>query len=241
MSTSDDSAKAKSTRTAYLLWLPPLGLFGAHRFYLGQRWVGIRMLGIFGVSSLLVALFLIVSADPWLVSSSVEWFIRSTVLLYPLIFSVWVTALLWWLNDGSLVGRNVRRYNTEPLDDSLGKSPIPRIRNDNSGVQGIKSTRTAYLLWLPPLGWVGAHRLYAKIWSGLVLLGAWILWASVTMLVFVFVVSSDEYSEIGFLATYWVIFSSILLTALQILWVRDGFLVERLIKAHNAKLYDERA
>lgn len=57
----DQGIAMKSTAIAYLLWIPPLGLLGIHRFYLGRPWTGLLWLltaGLGGIGWLIDAVML---------------------------------------------------------------------------------------------------------------------------------------------------------------------------------------
>lgn len=92
----NNSGKTKSIRTAYLLWLPPLGLFGAHRFY-AKRMDG--------------AISLFIASGVWVgLTLGLYTHTRGVVLhnfgdswLPYVIGAGYVVLVLWWIADGFLV------------------------------------------------------------------------------------------------------------------------------------------
>lgn len=193
----------KELRVAYLLWLPPLGWLGAHKFYLGQRGPAVRMGVILTISSLWVGL-------PWAVSPS-SWILY----VYPWAISLLGATVLWWIADGYLLRGRVMNYD--------GQRPDHRVK--------VKSMLVAYLLWLPPLGWLGAHRLYAKRWSGAVFLGLSVLWPFGLRIIYLATSPGDLVGPFE----EWFTFSAIVLTPLAVWWVFDGIMTGDIIEKHDAE------
>lgn len=223
------SIKTKNTLTAYLLWLPPLGWFGVHRYYLGDRWAAVRMGAITIVAPLLVVL-LYSDTIPGPIGRALG------IGLVPWGVAVLFANLLWWLADIYLTYDNVEKNNAKVLASSRDKSTTPQQMHDSGNKKSTKSTRTAHILWLPPLGWLGAHRLYAKRWSGLIFLAIFAFWAFQTGL---FVSLAFSVGSLGGgirLGGLWLLFNAVFVPPLAIWWIIDSLLIDDMIEDYNAKL-----
>lgn len=155
----------KNIRTAYLLWLPPLGWFGAHRFHLEQGWAGMRMCAIFSVSLIVLSITIPLFGEIVGLTSLVLIVVHPlTVLFGPTIILIsFVLALglilIWWISDGFLIRGAVKSHNAS----LLARSPNETLSSQKGGgayTDKEKNEDTAFGWWCV-LGWLGAHRLYA--------------------------------------------------------------------------------
>jgi len=151
------------------MWLPPLGLLGAHRFYLGHiaHGIGYFITAANGGLSWLFDLFYLHIA------------IRQANSEHPK-EKTWYNALILWLGPTGILGFHrmyLESWGTAVFFFFTGGNcglgwildvfRIPSlIRDVNSGSQRIHPI-DAYVLWLPPLGILGAHhvRLHRLWWA----------------------------------------------------------------------------
>lgn len=210
--------KAKSVKIAYLLWLPPLGWFGAHRFYLGQHWAGVRH--ICGAVLLAIVVSLLLQTI-----LSVPTFDLVPFFFFAPIGLVLSVTLLWWFADGILMRGTVKTRKAE----SASKSSVIH-KSGNVDLKKEKSLKMARLLWLPPLGWFGAHRFYLGqrcsggiriVFWGVILLGATL---SLLLPPIILLLSPTLITMVGMILLWWLV---------------DGFLVRDIVNSHSAESLGE--
>eukprot|EP01102_Stenamoeba_stenopodia_P006878 TRINITY_DN1920_c0_g1_i3.p1 TRINITY_DN1920_c0_g1~~TRINITY_DN1920_c0_g1_i3.p1 ORF type:complete len:336 (+),score=46.58 TRINITY_DN1920_c0_g1_i3:1089-2096(+) len=154
----------KSLLVAYLLALPPLGLFGLHRLYLGQYWHFFTYVftgGNFGLGWIVDFIFLssIVSKNNETLhaenpSKADKTFINTFVLWLP-------PAGLFGLHR-FYHGHHLHGYFYAFTGGNFGLSWMFDLCRLSSLVKGEKRNHfDAFVLWLPPSGIFGAHRAYA--------------------------------------------------------------------------------
>jgi len=160
-------ADEKSRLMAFLLWLPPMGLFGLHRYYLGQWGWGLLYTFTAGNCGMswafdLFRIYPLVSAynlgelhhKKYSADIFILWFSPAGIFgAHRYYVGQWGFGLFYtftagnyamsWLTDFCRIWSLVDEYN----DEKIGKR---------------FSVHDSFILWLPPFGVLGAHRFYLR-------------------------------------------------------------------------------